>query len=175
MGLIGKIFGAGNGAGAAALGSAVEGVAEVFRPNATRQMELSAAAQEAALSQLGAEFSNAGGTWFDSAVNGLNRLPRPFLALGTVGLFVYAMVDPQAFSQRMVGLNAVPEPLWWLLGAVVAFYFGARETHYFRESRGAGARVLIPKSGAQSPAQETTKPSNPAPENPALADWKGGK
>lgn len=170
MGLIGKILG-GNGAGAAALGNAVEGVAEVFRPNATRQMELSAAAQEAALTQLGAEFSNAGSTWFDSAVNGLNRLPRPFLALGTVGLFVYAMIDPAAFSQRMVGLNAVPEPLWWLLGAVVAFYFGARETHYFRESRSASGRVVIPQAAAQPRAQTPAI----APENPALADWKRGK
>ncbi len=174
MGLIGKILG-GNGAGAAAIGNAVEGVAEVFRPNATRQMELSAAAQEAALTQLGAEFSNADSTWFDSAVNGLNRLPRPFLALGTVGLFVYAMIDPQAFSQRMVGLNAVPEPLWWLLGAVVAFYFGARETHYLRESRSASGRVVIAQADAQPLSQDTAKPSNPMPENPALADWKRGK
>jgi hypothetical protein len=81
------------------------------------------------------------------------------------------MIDPAAFSQRMVGLNAVPEPLWWLLGAVVAFYFGARETHYFRESRSASGRVVIPQAAAQPPAQ------TPAitPENPALADWKRGK
>jgi hypothetical protein len=104
-------------------------------------------------------------------VNGLNRLPRPFLALGTVGLFVYAMMDPQAFSQRMVGLSAVPEPLWWLLGAVVAFYFGARETHYFRESRSTGGRAVISQAAVQPPAPTPTI----APENPALADWKGGK
>lgn len=170
MGLIGRILG-GNGAGAAAVGNAIEGVAEVFRPNATRQIELSAQVQEAALGQLGAEFGQAGSTWFDSAVNGLNRLPRPFLALGTVGLFVYAMVDPFGFSQRMVGLNAVPEPLWWLLGAVVAFYFGARETHYFRESRSTTGRVVIPQAAAQPPAQTPEI----APENPALADWKRGK
>jgi len=170
MGIIGKILG-GSGAGAAAVGQAIEGVAEVFRPNATRQMDLSAQVQEAALGQLGAEFSQAGSTWFDSAVNGLNRLPRPFLALGTVGLFAYAMIDPFGFSQRMVGLNAVPEPLWWLLGAVVAFYFGARETHYFRESRGAGGRVVIPQIAPPAPAQTP----QPAPDNPALSDWQGGK
>ena len=162
MGLIGKILG-GAGAQASAVGHAIEGVAEVFRPNATRQMELSAQVQEAALGQLGAELSRTGGTWFDSAVNGLNRLPRPFLALGTVGLFVFAMIDPAAFSQRMAGLNAVPEPLWWLLGAIVAFYFGARETHYFRESRALGGRAVIPLA------------PKPAPDNPALADWQGGK
>jgi hypothetical protein len=91
-------------------------------------------------------------------VNGLNRLPRPFLAFGTLGLFSYAMVDPEAFAKRMVGLNAVPEPLWWLLGAIVAFYFGARETHYFR-SRGWCRRLRRPAAGE---------------ENAALEDWRQG-
>ncbi|MEP3635218.1 MAG: 3TM-type holin, partial [Shimia thalassica] len=27
---------------------------------------------------------------------------------------------------RMAGLALVPEPLWWLLGVVVSFFFGAR-------------------------------------------------
>ncbi len=171
MGLIGKILG-GNGATAGAIGTAVQGVAEVFTPSATRAMELSAQAQMGALAEMGAEFSSAGTTWFDAAVNGLNRLPRPFLALGTVGLFVFAMVDPAAFSARMQGLNAVPEPLWWLLGAVVAFYFGARETHYFRESR-AGGRVMIPQVAIPAAAPEPAPPA--ASENPALTDWKGAK
>jgi hypothetical protein len=158
MGLIGKILG-GQGA---ALGGAVRDVAEVFTASATKQMELSAAAQQAALSEMGAEFSSAGDSWFDSAVNGLNRLPRPFLALGTVGLFVYAMIDPVSFSERMLGLNAVPEPLWWLLGAVVAFYFGARETHYFRASRAVSAPVQ--PVAAKIDAEMS--------DNAALRDWQ---
>jgi len=43
--------------------------------------------------------------------------------------------DPISFAERMVGLELVPDPLWWLLGAIVSFYFGARELHYFREKR----------------------------------------
>ena len=130
MGLIGRVLG---GPGmVTALGETVRDVSEVFTENATRRMELEAGAQAAALAQHSAEFAGAGTGWFDRLVNGLNRLPRPMLAFGTLGLFTYAMVDPVAFAQRMVGLNAVPEPLWWLLGAIVAFYFGARETHYFR-------------------------------------------
>ena len=54
------------------------------------------------------------------------------LALGTLGLFVYAMLAPAGFSLRMQGLALVPEPLWWLLGAIVSFYFGARELHHQR-------------------------------------------
>jgi Holin of 3TMs, for gene-transfer release len=156
MGMIGKLAGA--PAAVTALGQAAEGLAEVFVPSATRRMELSADAQMAALRQLGEEYQNPALSWFDRMVNGLNRLPRPMLAFGTLGLFIYAMVDPSAFAERMVGLNAVPEPLWWLLGAIVAFYFGARETHYFR-TRG----VVSPFAGGAAPE-----------ENAALEDWRRG-
>ena len=157
MGLIGTVL---NAPGAVtALGEAAKGLAEVFTPSATKRMELSAQAQAAALEQFGDEFNNASGSWFDRMVNGLNRLPRPLLAFGTIGLFVYAMVDPPDFALRMVGLNAVPEPLWWLLGAVVAFYFGARETHYFR-SRSVSVPAGLPPSTADLDP------------NPALDDWR---
>lgn len=154
--MIGRLVGAPGAV--TALGEAAKGMAEVFVPSATKRMELSAEAQMAALRQLGEEYENASAGWFDRLVNGLNRLPRPLLAFGTIGLFVYAMVDPLAFARRMVGLNAVPEPLWWLLGAVVAFYFGARETHYFRSRS-----VKVPEGLA-----------GPEEANPALADWRAG-
>lgn len=72
---------------------------------------------------------------YDRVIDGLNRLPRPCLALGTLGLFTYAMADPEGFGRRMRGLAEVPEPLWWLLGAVVSFHFGAREAYYLRGRR----------------------------------------
>jgi hypothetical protein len=162
MGVIGRILG--HAGAAEAIGGAAKGVAEVFVPSATRRMELSAEAQGAALAQLGAEFGHAPEGWFDRVVNGLNRLPRPLLAFGTLGLFVHAMVDPEGFARRMVGLNAVPEPLWWLLGAIVAFYFGARETHYFR------TRPVTNPFAA--PAQEA---SEGQAGNPALEDWRAGR
>lgn len=156
MGLIGNMLG--GPAAVGAVGDAVKGVAEVFTPSATRRMELSAEAQMAALNEMGAEFALPSMGWFDRLVNGLNRLPRPLLAFGTIGLFVYAMVDPTAFAARMVGLNAVPEPLWWLLGAVVAFYFGARETYYFRNR------------GTVAPPPVAAKPN--VEDNAALRDWQ---
>ncbi|MEP2428826.1 MAG: 3TM-type holin, partial [Tateyamaria sp.] len=41
-------------------------------------------------------------------------------------LFLAAMIDPIWFAERMQGIALVPEPLWWLLGVIVSFYFGAR-------------------------------------------------
>ena len=157
MGLIGSVLSAPGAV--TALGDAAKGMAEVFVPSATKRMELSAQAQAAALEQFGDEFSNASASGFDRLVNGLNRLPRPLLAFGTIGLFVYAMIAPHDFALRMVGLNAVPEPLWWLLGAVVAFYFGARETHYFR-NRAVSVPVGLTPNSASAEA------------NPALDDWR---
>ena len=49
------------------------------------------------------------------------------MAIGTIGLFVSAMIDPIWFASRMQGIALVPEPLWWLLGAIVSFYFGEGE------------------------------------------------
>jgi len=176
MGLIGKVLG---GPGmVTALGETVRDVSEVFTENATRRMELEAGAQAAALAQHSAEFAGAGTGWFDRLVNGLNRLPRPLLAFGTLALFGYAMVDPEGFGARMTGLDKVPEPLWWLLGAIVGFYFGAREAHHFR------ARAPAPVApGATGPVGRRPPPSKgqraaprpPAQDdgpNAALDDWR---
>ncbi|MFD2174379.1 holin family protein [Rhodobacter lacus] len=151
MGVIGKVLG--SPAASAAIGGAVTSVAEVFMPNATKRLEAEAAAHLAALDEHGAEFQYARPGLFDRFVNGLNRLPRPLLALGTLGLFVYAMVDPAGFGVRMRGLDQVPEPLWWLLGAIVGFYFGAREAYHFRN--------------------RPPPPPLAAPENAALAELMG--
>lgn len=155
MGLIDKVLG--GSAATTALGNAATNVAEVFVPNATKKMEAAHAAYVAALGEHGAEFEHVGESWFDRFVNGLNRMPRPMLALGTLGLFVHAMVDPESFAERMVGLNHVPEPLWWLLGAIVSFYFGAREAHYFRT-----------RTVATPPAPASVQ----ANDNAALAEWR---
>jgi hypothetical protein len=156
---------------ARALGQTVTAVAEVFRPNATRAMELGHDAYKAAHASHAAEFQYGRGGWFDSTVNGLNRLPRPLLALGTLGLFGFAMADPEAFAIRMHALALVPEPLWWLLGAVVAFYFGAREAHHLRVTK-LPAPVVAQKALISDP--DSPKPHVPqaAAANPALAEWQ---
>jgi hypothetical protein len=164
MGVIGTILGRANAV--AALGDAAKSVAEVFTPSAIRQMEPNAQAQTQALQEFSDEFDSPAVSSFDRMVNGLNRLPRPFLAFGTLGLFIYAMVNPQSFTQRMIGLNSVPEPLWWLLSAVVAFYFGARETHYFRT-----------RSASLPPATKPTSEQGllATQGNAAIVDWRSGQ
>jgi hypothetical protein len=180
MGVIGGVIGKLLGLGGAvrAVGQQATGLAEVFTPNRTKKMELAAQAYAAALAEAGAEFGSVGTGPFDRFVNGLNRLPRPMLALGTLGLFVYAMADPAGFATRMQGLAYVPQPLWWLLGAIVSFYFGAREAHYFR--MGKVASTVASTVAAGLPASVAARPAAPespvvaalAADNPALDDWQ---
>jgi len=155
-----------------ALSSAASGMAEIFTQNATRRMELDEEAYARAMAQHGQEFLAPSRGWFDGFVNALNRLPRPLLALGTMALFVYSMVEPAGFGLRMEGLQRVPEPLWWLLGAIVGFYFGAREAHHFRQ------RVwAVPRSNTEtqttgaSSTSALPRPDDDFADNPALRDW----
>ena len=110
------------------------------------------------------------------------------LALGTLGLFVYAMAAPAGFSTRMQGLQLVPEPLWWLLGAIVSFYFGARELHHQRTPRpaqgsppasppparpaSAGSRAAAPAAAGPTPAAPAALDAAHPDYNAAVEEWR---
>lgn len=117
-GLVSLLFGGGR--------NVVAETAGVFRENAEAGAVRAAVAQEQVLAQFAAEFEARPRGAFDKLMDGVNRVPRPALALGTLGLFLSAMIDPIWFAARMQGIALVPEPLWWLLGVIVSFYFGAR-------------------------------------------------
>jgi len=123
MGLIERIFSTVFGGDR----NLVRETVEVFRENAEAGAQRAHVVQGQAMAQYGAEFAVARQGGFDRFMDGVNRLPRPMLALGTLGLFITAMVNPLWFAERMQGIALVPEPLWWLLGVIVSFYFGARQ------------------------------------------------
>ena len=151
--------------------------AQVFRANAENSAQRAADGDAATLAQFAAEFARPRQGAFDVAIDGLNRLPRPMLALGTIALFVSAMADPAWFSSRMQGLALVPEPLWWLMGAVVSFYFGARH-----QAKGQEFQRDLAQAAALGQALRPTPVATPLPaapaaapgddDNAALADWR---
>lgn len=112
---------------------------------------------------------------FDRIVDGLNRLPRPLMAYGVLGFFAVAMAIPDWFASRMAVLVLVPEPLWWLMGAVISLYFGARfqsQSQAFQRSMAETiARVsdLPCQASDDAPSGETERRDEG--HNPALTDW----
>lgn len=148
---------------------------EVFRENAEKAAGRDHALQQAALAQLAAEYARPHRGLFDCIIDGVNRLPRPMMALGTLGLMVAAMADPYWFAARMQGLALVPEPLWWLLGIVVSFYFGARvqvKSQEFHRSMAAGIARAPEVLANISASQPDTASVRKTDENPALTAWK---
>ena len=135
----------------------------LLRPNPESADARASDLQAAALAQFAAEFRQPQRSGFDRAMDGLNRLPRPLMALSVIGLFAFAIIDPVAFAARMTGLAAIPEPLWGLLGAVVSFYFGVREMYYAR----------IPDTPPQRSARRWWPfGQSRSRENPALEEWR---
>lgn len=189
MGMIGDMFGFLFGGGR----NVVAETAEVFRVNAEAADRRAHEATSTAMGQLAAEFAQPQLGWYDRFINGLNRLPRPMMALGTLGLIGSAMVDPVWFAERMVGIALVPEPLWWLMGAIVSFYFGARyQTQgqaFQRSIAETMARVpevtanlaelqamtpgpVTPTVADAAPDAEATAAAITPTENPALDEWR---
>lgn len=145
----------------------VSETAEVFRANAEASADRDAAYQAAALTQFAAEFAVPRKGGFDRFMDGVNRIPRPALALGTLGLLVSAMTSPVWFAARMEGLALVPEPLWWLTGAIVSFYFGARHQAKGQDFQRSIAAMMARAAEARRMARRD--------DNAALSEWRGAR
>jgi Holin of 3TMs, for gene-transfer release len=150
---------------------------EVFKPNAESEAQrghaerLALSAQDlASLQQFAAEFqARAKRTWWDSFIDGLNRLPRPLITLSVGAFFVLAPLDPLRFAQVARAYELMPDGFWALLSIIVAFYFGGR----MRLKR----QDMAVKGGALAVAQEVlaiqraARAHNEAPRaEPAAAD-----
>ena len=187
MGLIEGLFGWLFGCGL----KDVQKTVETLRPNAEADAQRGADYQAAALKQFGAEFRQQRDL-YDRIIDNPNRLPRPAMALGVLFLIGSAMVDPVWFASRMQGLALVPDPLWWLLGAIVSFYFGARyqvKGQAFQESLAAtlarsprvvrNIKAIRPLSAGSPGVADVGDDAKETPEalarsdNQAVADWAG--
>lgn len=125
MSLLGKIFGTGVGTAANGIVDAAGKAADIverWAPSAEKKVELQ---QEIAKGiddsvQQARAYDPRGttATWFDSTVDGLNRLVRPVVAFTLMGaIFGWWNVTPPAHL----------DPRIYSFGeAVIAFYFGVR-------------------------------------------------
>ncbi|MEM8979811.1 MAG: holin family protein [Pseudomonadota bacterium] len=186
MGLMGRLFDLVFGGNLSGASQAIERSAGAFWENPEARAARDALLRGRTLQSYNAEFLRSNRRGFDVLMDGINRLPRPMLALGTIGLFASAMWDPLWFASRMQGLALVPEPLWWLMGAIVSFYFGARHQMKAQEFQRSLTQTMaqVPKvverisaierlrtADTDGDAQLALTSLNPGP-NAALEDWK---
>lgn len=92
---------------------------------------------------------------YDRLIDAANRLPRPVLVYGTVALMFLALIRPDLFDRGMASLDRMPEELWWLVGAILAGHFGAREAHHLRH-RHDHAPKAPPEKPTEKPVTEGT-------------------
>ena len=118
-------------------------------------------AQEmATLNQFASEFGH-GRTWWDSLIDGINRLPRPGIVLLIIAYIVTSWRNPDQFAVINAGLATIPEEMWYLIGIVVTFFFGARELQLSRKGKGfavaaeAAAQIASKQKGASEWLCET--------------------
>jgi hypothetical protein len=80
--------------------------------------------------------------WFDSFVDGLNRLPRPVIAFGVIGLMIWAPVDPYSFAVVMQAYELVPQWLYFIMAQVLMLYFGGRMLEKAEFGKGVNPKKL---------------------------------
>jgi hypothetical protein len=111
-----------------------KGVAEVFVENKENKGQRKHDQQiadidrdMASLNQFSTEFhTRENRTWWDSFVDGLNRLPRPLLTIAIISFFVLAPFDPARFIEIAKAYDLMPPGYWALLSVIIGFYFGGR-------------------------------------------------
>ena len=122
MGLISWVLGEGAKQAAAAVGQ----VAGVFKPNAEASETRGHAYDRAALAQYTAEFAHPRRGWFDGLVDGLNRLVRPAITFGLLGILPAVVIWPEGAAIAFAALALLPAGYWALVTVIIGFYFGGR-------------------------------------------------
>lgn len=89
----------------------------------------------ASRNQFATEFQVTNRTWFDSLIDGLNRLPRPAMVAMILAYINLSWVDPIQFNIVNQGLDLVPDRMWDIVLLIVSFYFVAREIQKSREKK----------------------------------------
>lgn len=131
-------------------------------------------ARSAVYSQFAAEFGH-GKTWWDSLIDGLNRLPRPIMTFGTIWIFYYAISDPVNFAISARALAAMPKEGWYILGAVVTFWFAAKLPKDFGKYKVQQGAIEIAKEvHSAREGSDKSLPTNVETEH-EIVDWSERK
>lgn len=178
MGLIGQILATLFGGDR----NAVRELAEVFRVNAEASDKRGNDLDNAVLQQFAAEFTRqTRRTWWDSLVDGLNRLPRPMLAIWALWVLAWTPYDPVFMAEVFAAWAVIPQSVWAVILVIVTFFFGGRQQvkglDFQRDVAGLLAQTQTAlKSREALRALDAPAAADPAPDpasdNPALDAWR---
>ena len=124
------------------------------------------------------EFTNrANRTWWDSLWDGVNRMPRPLIVVAIFWYFSLSYRNPEEFQVLNLALDTVPERMWWIMSAVVSFYFVAREFQKGRDTKLALSdkefKTVQDRMAKLREAAVTELPAKePGYKNPSIEEWK---
>jgi hypothetical protein len=125
---LGRIFGAVTGVGTSSvIGEATNAYSAVFGNKAYRELG-SHMETMSVHEQHASEFQYRGRrTWFDSLIDGINRLVRPLFTLAAFYVvFIWPYFAPTTFLIYSESISLVPQAMWMILGVIVTFWFGSR-------------------------------------------------
>ncbi len=127
MSWFGKIF----GNSATGLIGSVGSTAEVFLGNKAQREQGEHLESMAVHNQYAAEFQYRGRrSWWDSLIDGLNRLPRPLITFSVLAAFPFSVWMifnfPSEYKLLVEALAIIPTGLWAMASVVIGFYFSGR-------------------------------------------------
>jgi hypothetical protein len=163
--------------GVQTVGDAVVNVKSAFSGNRAQQDAQQSEKFLAGLQAYSAEFApRENRTWWDSLWDGINRMPRPLIVIGIFWYFSMAYRNPKEFQVLNVALDTVPERMWWIMSAVVSFYFVAREFQKSRDTKMALSDTEFQKVQQRIATlrakDDELPPKEPGYVNPSIAEWK---
>lgn len=117
------------------IGGAVSKVASTFVGDRAARDAQYSSENIATYGQFASEFQVKNRTWFDSLIDGINRLPRPTITAMVIYYFVAAVRDPIQFQKINISLDTIPENMWLIAFSIISFFFVAREMQKSRDKK----------------------------------------
>lgn len=123
-------------------GGAITGVTKVFKGSKAERDQQGHDRFMSTQQSFSAEFRNVKNrNWFDSLVDGFNRLMRPGSLILVFSYFILSYTDPKEFQILNISLDTVPEKMWYILGGIFSFLWGFRHLQLSGERKLAMSRA----------------------------------
>lgn len=167
--------------GASTVSKAVVDVTKVFKGSKADRDNYSHQQFMAGLQAYSSEFSQRSDrTWWDSLWDGINRMPRPLIVIIIFWYFSLSYRNNINFQELNVALDTVPDRMWWIMSAVVSFYFVAREFQKGRDTKMALSdkefdTVQKRIAKLREKAEKELPPHDLGYTNPSIENWKKSK